>query len=255
MSKRCYFMGMIGFFMLAASCQPRVSEVSVLPTLAVLPSVTLSYTPENTAVPTYTPTPEFTSTSTATATPSATITETPTLTTTYTSTPSITPSQTLVPTVACNAREWDDQVSAWFIGAILFDAASYQSLYNQVAALPYTPCIELSRSYFLSYLNENILFFGALDRNDFEATDLHLAQIDMYFIYYLEESLRAYSQDTSQTFNPTPRPLSGSSGSSSGSSFSCPSNCTEARARGVSAGMAAACGLDRDHDGVACYGD
>lgn len=36
---------------------------------------------------------------------------------------------------------------------------------------------------------------------------------------------------------------------------SCPSNCTEARAQGVSAEDAAACGLDRDGDGVACYGD
>lgn len=35
----------------------------------------------------------------------------------------------------------------------------------------------------------------------------------------------------------------------------CPSNCTQARAWGVSAYEAAACGLDRDGDGVACYGD
>lgn len=38
-------------------------------------------------------------------------------------------------------------------------------------------------------------------------------------------------------------------------SFTCPKNCTEARARGVSAQLAAACGLDRDGDGVACYGE
>lgn len=37
--------------------------------------------------------------------------------------------------------------------------------------------------------------------------------------------------------------------------FVCPSNCTEAVNRGVSAQQAAACGLDRDGDGVACYGD
>jgi hypothetical protein len=35
----------------------------------------------------------------------------------------------------------------------------------------------------------------------------------------------------------------------------CPRNCTEAVAWGYSAEQAAACGLDRDGDGVACYGD
>lgn len=35
----------------------------------------------------------------------------------------------------------------------------------------------------------------------------------------------------------------------------CPRNCTEAVAWGYSAQQAAACGLDRDGDGVACYGD
>lgn len=54
---------------------------------------------------------------------------------------------------------------------------------------------------------------------------------------------------------PTFRPPASSSGNRSGSSFSCPSNCTEARSRGMSAGAAAACGLDGDGDGVACYGD
>ncbi len=38
-------------------------------------------------------------------------------------------------------------------------------------------------------------------------------------------------------------------------SFACPANCEEARDRGISAEAAAACGLDRDRDGVACYGD
>lgn len=37
--------------------------------------------------------------------------------------------------------------------------------------------------------------------------------------------------------------------------FTCPSNCAGARAMGLSPQQAASCGLDRDHDGVACYGD
>jgi len=52
----------------------------------------------------------------------------------------------------------------------------------------------------------------------------------------------------------------GSTGSGSGSSglgntAICPKNCTEARLMAVSPQFAASCGLDRDHDGVACYGD
>lgn len=35
----------------------------------------------------------------------------------------------------------------------------------------------------------------------------------------------------------------------------CPNNCSEAVSMGMSASSAAACGLDRDGDGVACYGD
>jgi hypothetical protein len=38
-------------------------------------------------------------------------------------------------------------------------------------------------------------------------------------------------------------------------SFTCPSNCDGARAMGLSPEQAASCGLDRDGDGVACYGD
>lgn len=44
-------------------------------------------------------------------------------------------------------------------------------------------------------------------------------------------------------------------GTIGGNSQSCPSNCTEAVDRGFSAEQAAACGLDRDGDGLACYGD
>lgn len=37
--------------------------------------------------------------------------------------------------------------------------------------------------------------------------------------------------------------------------FVCPENCDAARAGGLTARQAADCGLDRDGDGVACYGD
>lgn len=41
----------------------------------------------------------------------------------------------------------------------------------------------------------------------------------------------------------------------SGPQITCPTNCTEAVAMNITAQQAAACGLDRDGDGVACYGD
>lgn len=47
----------------------------------------------------------------------------------------------------------------------------------------------------------------------------------------------------------------GSNNSSSGSTNNIPANCDEARAMGLSAQEAARAGLDRDRDGVACYGD
>lgn len=46
-----------------------------------------------------------------------------------------------------------------------------------------------------------------------------------------------------------------SQGPAAGTEGACPRNCTEAVAMGVSAQRAAECGLDRDGDGVACYGD
>lgn len=65
-----------------------------------------------------------------------------------------------------------------------------------------------------------------------------------------------------QTARPqsTPRPTatrvrSQSSGGQSSNTRQCPDNCTEAKEMGVSAEFAAQCGLDRDGDGVACYGD
>jgi len=65
---------------------------------------------------------------------------------------------------------------------------------------------------------------------------------------------------------PAPDSSSGASGGQSGSQytgpavgpieFTCPRNCDEARAMGLTAQQAAQCShLDRDGDGVACYGD
>jgi hypothetical protein len=61
----------------------------------------------------------------------------------------------------------------------------------------------------------------------------------------------------------TSRPPTGSGGGGGGvgppagpTSFICPKNCDGAIAMGLTAQQAATCpGLDRDHDGVACYGD
>lgn len=49
--------------------------------------------------------------------------------------------------------------------------------------------------------------------------------------------------------------LGGDGGTIGGNNQTCPANCTEAVERGFSAEEAAACGLDGDGDGLACYGD
>lgn len=54
---------------------------------------------------------------------------------------------------------------------------------------------------------------------------------------------------------PTSAPVQQQVSQPSGAASSCPANCDEARAQGMTAQQAAACGLDRDGDGVACYGD
>lgn len=82
-----------------AACQP-ATEVSELPTRAVLPSITPSEEPS--ATPTETQTPTATFTSTALNTPTPRNTNTPTLTPSLTFTPSNTPiaSETVDPTIA-----------------------------------------------------------------------------------------------------------------------------------------------------------
>lgn len=74
-----------------------------------------------------------------------------------------------------------------------------------------------------------------------------------------------YFVHSSTVSNTRPQSASQPSGSDSNPSsniavstpvpFVCPSNCTEAVNMGLSAQQAASCGLDRDGDGVACYGD
>jgi hypothetical protein len=72
--------------MMLAACQTQ-QDVSVLPTLAVLPSLTPSNTPTNTPLASPTPTHTSTSTATNTATATTTISSTPTRTPTITNTP------------------------------------------------------------------------------------------------------------------------------------------------------------------------
>ena len=72
-----------------------------------------------------------------------------------------------------------------------------------------------------------------------------------YIVIYTAREIYVNSSQVS-TIRPQPTAAPTSRRSSS---LLCPSNCDQARARGMSASAAAACGLDRDHDGVACYGD
>jgi len=83
--------------------------------------------------------------------------------------------------------------------------------------------------------------------------------------YELKRGGYVHALDVLENPPPTPRPVapyggsslsSSSSGSGSSSGFTCPSNCDGAKAMGLTAQQAASCPeLDRDHDGVACYGN
>lgn len=92
-----------------------------------------------------------------------------------------------------------------------------------------------------------------------------------YRVLFNGEQVFVYSGVTTAQAPATQRPAqpaqpaqpaapSSSGSSSTGPSgvqgnFQCPRNCDGARAAGLSAQQAASCGLDRDGDGVACYGD
>ncbi|MBW4439416.1 MAG: hypothetical protein KME04_19920 [Pleurocapsa minor GSE-CHR-MK-17-07R] len=93
------FTGMIAVL---AGCGPREPDVVVLPTQAVLPTLTPSDTPSRTPLPTWTstltPSNTFTNTPTETFTPSLTWTLTPSNTPTDTPTHTLTPSNTFTPT-------------------------------------------------------------------------------------------------------------------------------------------------------------
>jgi hypothetical protein len=211
------------------SCQP-LQEVGVLPTLAVIPSITPSRTPEATSRPTHTTTLEL---------PTATITETVPA--------SFTPKPTFTPTPVCNAWAWDQEINQMWVATLINDAAGYQTLYDRVAAVEFAPCISEARSYFLNFLNENILFHEARDRLDVESSDTHMQQSQFYFERYMEVVQQVWQEDP--TFTPS------ITAANNGESFSCPSDCDGARSMGLSDSQAAACGLDGDNDGVACHGD
>lgn len=97
--KHWFFLILVMLVMTA--CQPQAEETGVLPTLAVLPSVTPTLTPTITPTPTNTDTPTPTLTATPTDTPTstltATVTNTPTITRTPTSTLTLTPTETATP--------------------------------------------------------------------------------------------------------------------------------------------------------------
>lgn len=80
--------------MAVGACRPREPRIVEVPTLAVLPSASFTFTPSRTPYPTwtntFTPTPSVTPTSTVTPLPSST----PTLTDTPSITPSVTPTWT-----------------------------------------------------------------------------------------------------------------------------------------------------------------
>jgi len=218
-------------------------------TAAIL-ALTPSATPQPTATQTTTPTPTSTHTPSPTMTPTHTLTpsatftpsNTPTITPTFTA--SRTPTSTLTRTVTATPPAVTPMSRTTFYA---ISAANLRSCPRTTTA-----CAPVDR---LS-VGDTITVSGSIQGETVGGS----------FVWYVTEragrTLYIHSSVVSKT-----RPASGGTSPSTGSGgqpsgpvvgptqFTCPRNCTEAVNMGLTAQQAAACGLDRDGDGVACYGD
>ncbi len=219
---------------------------TLTPSATFTPSNTPTITPTFTAsrTPTSTYTPSLTMTPTDTLTPSATFTpsNTPTITPTFTA--SRTPTSTLTRTVTATPPAVTPMSRTTFYA---ISAANLRSCPRTTTA-----CAPVDR---LS-VGDTITVSGSIQGETVGGS----------FVWYVTEragrTLYIHSSVVSKT-----RPASGGTSPSTGSGgqpsgpvvgptqFTCPRNCTEAVNMGLTAQQAAACGLDRDGDGVACYGD
>lgn len=218
-------------------------------TAAIL-ALTPSATPQPTATQTTTPTPTSTHTPSPTMTPTHTLTpsatftpsNTPTITPTFTA--SRTPTSTLTRTMTATPPAVTPMSRTTFYA---IGAANLRSCPRTTTA-----CAPVDR---LS-VGDTITVSGSIQGETVGGS----------FVWYVTEragrTLYIHSSVVSKT-----RPASGGTSPSTGSGgqpsgpvvgptqFTCPRNCTEAVNMGLTAQQAAACGLDRDGDGVACYGD
>lgn len=225
---------------------------------SAIPSVTL--TPSDT--PTETPT--LTQTNTPSATPSATNTSTATLTQPPSLTPTASDTPTLIPG-AVSAPVYD-------LRQTMFAASAA----NVRTCPALTPQCNAGRS--LTY-GQAVTRVGVISGEAWNGeTDWFIVEIDD-----IEGFVHSDLLATTRPATAVPPPAASSSGSSvsipdpapqqpvnpptaqsngwngpaeGAATFSCPGNCTEAREMGLTAEQAASCGryLDRDGDGLACYG-
>lgn len=237
------------------ACAPAAPSIESLPTLMVLPTLPPTRVTEISIVPT------LPATWTLTPLPSPTITDTPEAE--HTSEPQV------ASVINCSIDSWLNDVSNVFGEAPPTSSNDVEAWKNALENLPYPECATVARTEILDYLEQFKLVMLLPYSSDRKSTfQIYLTGATQHFNNFMDEigrikgikvehidqdSIIATAQVSSNT-NPSSASNTDTS-SGSGTSFTCPSNCTQARAMGLSASQAAACGLDRDGDGVACYGD
>jgi hypothetical protein len=166
------------------ACKPDQTDEVVLPTLAVLPSLTptnvleVTMTAENTRVVTIEPTMRNVVLPTFTSLPTATITDTPNPT--FTQLPTITPLSTHAPratttaTLQCNVAIWFQAQMDISISQSLITSQDYQAIYAKVAAIPHASCVDKARNYLLEYYQEFGLATAALEALDTKTFQPHM---------------------------------------------------------------------------------
>lgn len=255
-------------------------------TASPVPSDTATASPSPSSTPTHTPlaTASATSSNTPAFTPSATITNT--VTSAFTNTPRSLPTATITNTslpvqtnpipTSSTGRELIGQEIALFTVLIeVFDPpVRYRALVDvnshacasacrivgeftagQEIAVTGLVCNPSSGSIWYRVYDEGG-WFGVGAGDAFISQTALRVDRTMESVDGIDYAARYSCSAPASRPAPTARPSGGNgSGGGSGGFTNAPGNCATAVASGMTAEQAAAAGLDRDGDGVACYGD
>jgi len=235
--------GFCGLMVLVALFDRDGADESALPTLAVLASAT-----EVVIVPTDNATATPTATATFTPKPSETYTHTPEPTTTGTNTPTITATSTITDTPSPTATP-----TAYSLESSLLEIEGVERVFashsiSDGLAFVYLEVV-VQEGFRMPDMADALLqmtsaTLGTGLYSGFSAIIDDGVMAEDYVFDFEDDEWRITSLESVNQSQPTAQ------------TFTCPSNCDGAVAMGLTAEQAAMCpGLDRDHDGVACYGD